>query len=241
MEFQRRANLELPKTIDEARRRLVETSGEIRALQTAIDARFRYREDDGMPMGSEEHFEWRRKARGAMEWFVRERTMLEMWLKDYEREVKAEQDDERRRQKQETKVRHAQEQRARQTERHEWTERMLKEHGTVRAPKHVLKEREIELEKLRAENHERYLSILAAGERAHRRKQSHREWLKRLEIEEPVNGLDPDNLLKHALQLLRRLREEGRVEYTWDEKTVLDVIEQRFLILADLVDDSNVT
>lgn len=232
----RKANLEPPKNIHEARQRSIEVRAEIEALEVAIDARFRYREDDGMPMNPEEHFNWRRRARIAMEWLTREKVVLDAWIKDYEKDLRAEEDADRRREKREAAKESARLHYESQKSYQEWQERMIQEHGTARAPAHVFRAQQVELEELRAERRQQVLAMQENSERLRRRKQAHKEWLKALEIEDPVNGLDPENLLRHAYRALRRIVRIDRSILTEDEQSLLNAIEQRHLILADLTE-----
>lgn len=211
MEY-RRANLNEPSTIDEARERMIDVTAEIAALQSAMDARFRYR-DDGMPMDPEEYIEWRRRASGAKNWFLREQIVLETWIKVYEQDLRAEEDAERRKLEREERAK-----------AREWKERMLREHGTTKLPQHILNAQHLERQR-------NALQLQEKSEKATRRKTAHREYLQMLRIENPIDGLSIENLLGHAYRLLFRLMQERRVLFTPEERAVLGIIEERYLIL----------
>lgn len=239
----RRANLEEPKTIDEARERMVYVQAEIAALETMLAERFRFH-DDGMPYTPEEYGSWRRRTTGALTWWTRERAVLETWLDAYKKEVKAEQDEEERRLRIEAKQRTAEKKRARaemllqrDKENKEWRNRMLREYGTNRLPPDIARAEEIELQRLRLEVQQAEIRRFGMSQRRHEQKLRQKEWIRLLEMEECEEVLDPAHLLARAFRLLHKLYREKRVVYTDEELALLSVIQERQLILNHMEDE----
>lgn len=244
------ASFDEPKSIDEARARLIDTNLEIEKINIDMGQRFRYRDEDGMPMTPEEHLAWKKRAIAARNHFLREVAIVQTWIDGYERDVRAEEEADIRLRAVETQRRKAEADQARaeakraraealyqrDRENNAWRERMMREHGTTKLPPDIARAEMIELEKLKLQVKEAEIARQGISHKRAEQKQRHKEWLRLLEIESPPDELDPMNLLGYAYRLLIRLRREGRVTFTDEEWAVISVIQERQIILNNLED-----
>lgn len=58
------------------------------------------------------------------------------------------------------------------------------------------------------------------------RKVTYKRWLKLLAMDEQIDEIDPENLLRHAYRLLRRLGKEEQVRYNDADYALINLIEQ---------------
>lgn len=242
----RSANLEEPKSIDEARSRLIDTNVQIDIFNESLAARFRYREEDGMPMPPEEHLAWKKRALAAKHFFMREAAICQQWIEGYEKDVRVEREVELREKTINIQRKNAEDRRARaealrkrDAENNEWRNRMIAEHGTTKLPPDIARAEMIKLEQMRLEVKQAELDRVGTSHKRQEQKQRHREWLRRLEINDPVNELDPVSLLALAYRILRRLKEEGKLDFTSEEAALFSVIQERQLILNHIENDAS--
>lgn len=85
----RLAILKRPESIDEARQRLIDVDVEIGSLTTSLAAGFRLNHD-GTRMEPGEYVAWRKRTSTRLTWFRREKRIVEEYIAQYERDVKAE-------------------------------------------------------------------------------------------------------------------------------------------------------
>lgn len=245
----RRANLTPPATIDEARERLVDADTEIETIRAQVAMGIRFR-NNGEPMSDDEYIDWRKRATGAMNWKLRERAVVQAWIEAYERDIATEEARDLALEKERLKTQRAQQQteaqrikkeahaarqkmlQERETAARQWAETMITQHGTTRIPPEVLEAQRIEAQRLALERGKMAMERQRAAEANSARRRAHREWIAAIEAEEPINGLDADNLLRHAVRALRALHKRGALnEY---ERAVMNVLEQREYIRGTL-------
>lgn len=204
-----------PTSRDDASSRLVDVMVELDMLNYDLSQPTHYDRTLLRKLTPEEYQDWRTRALGAQRYLLRERAMCIAYLKNYENEAAAEERAEFRRLKQEAQL--SQALAASPPQKVTYT---LKGEGI--GPPDAAYVQALVRETIVRENQ--------------KRRASHREWLRQLEdAGEPLNGLDASNLLRHAHRLLLRLRAESRVEFSFEEKAFLNVIEQHCLIDPDLL------
>lgn len=244
--MKRRANIEEPKSIYEARTRLVDAKLEIEKINEELTTRFRFRDEDGLPMSPVEHLEWRKRASGAKGWFMSEAAICQQWIDGYEKDIRTEEETALRektintqRKNAKDKLARAEELRKRDAENNAWRIKMVKEFGTTRLPPDVARAQTLEIERLRLEAKQAELARLDTSHRRQEQKARHREWLRQLEIDDPVNELDPVNLLARAYRVLHRLAKEGKFDYASEAGALLSIIQERQLILNHIENDGD--
>lgn len=253
MSERRRANLNAPATIDEANDRLIFVNTEIDTIQAHIDAGGPLKHD-GSTFTDDEFAYWRGKALGAVSWYLRERSIVQAWIEAYQLDVRAEEardlalekerlKSERMRQQTEGARLKREAQIARQVllkEREEsaraWQESIITQYGVEKPPPEAILGWQAEYEKSKAETQRLIAEREAKSKKAAARRASHQEWLRLLEAEEPIDGLDTEGLLRHAVRALRSVYKRGALtEY---ERAVMNVLEQRELVRGTLEDPS---
>lgn len=248
----------IPTSIDEARERLIRVQSGLAAVAKELENPTRHSRITGLELSPEEFSVLQLRAVQAQRHMQVEEARCLAYIRRYEQELHAEERADARRMQHELELfrikeraaereaeriarqdRHAAQVEAARIAREE-RERLAQEERAVQiAASRIAKQqrlaqrdadRAVEPEEARIEREKQ------AQERQSyaARNAAHRAYLQRLaDAGEPIESLDPENLLRHACRLLMKLKTQGRVGYDHQENALLNIIQQYPLILPD--------